>query len=127
MAAALQQRVFRNTVARNFIAAGPGLIAQKFHGLLDQLLFLQVIDHQIYAQCILHRLPIEAGVTTGNDEFRLGIDPLQPPYLLARLAIRLGRYRTGVEHDNIGICGIGGNLMTEFHELAGPAFEFSLV
>jgi hypothetical protein len=126
MPASLQQRV-RRVRPGGQVRIDFGLFAEQAQGALHELLLVPVVDDEIDAETGAHGIGIEARVATGYDQPRRRVAAPQAIDLLARLAVRLRRHRAGIEHHEIRLAGIGGQLVAQLHELTGPGFQFRFV
>jgi hypothetical protein len=66
-------------------------------------------------------------MATGHDQPGCRVATLQARDLLARFSIRLRRYRAGIKHHEVRLCGIGRHLMPKLHELIGPGLQLGFV
>ena len=126
MPAALQQRVgrgFERVRGRRLAAAR----SQQLQGLLDQPILVAIVDHQVDAEVALHLLAVEARMTAGHHQPRLGITALQTPDLLPGFAVGARGYRAGIEYHYVGLGGFRGQPVTALQELTGPGFHLRFV
>ena len=96
-------------------------------GYLHQTVFVQVVYHQVGTQGLCRLLRIEGGETAADHQFGLGVAPLGPMHQLAGLAHGLGGDRAGVQHHQVSLRQVLGELVALCLKIPRPALQLGLV